>query len=102
MSVWVVGIPKNRCRTTVAEPIGANASGTALTGDQAGLFKAQPGHNANWLGLPIHLNLLISAKAVDPVNGTGIAPRVFVRDPTGCPGLSTDNYAGRVLKAKLG
>ena len=41
--MWVVGIPKNRCRTTVAEPIGANASGTALTGDQAGLFKAQLG-----------------------------------------------------------
>ena len=50
MSVWVAGISKNRCRTTVAEPIGANASGTALTGDQAGLFKAQPGRSANWRG----------------------------------------------------
>ena len=30
MSVSVAGIPKNRCRTTVAEPIGGNASGTAL------------------------------------------------------------------------
>ena len=30
MSVSVAKIPKNRCRTTVAEPIGENASGTAL------------------------------------------------------------------------
>jgi len=30
MSVSVAGIQKNRCRTTVAEPIGENASGTAL------------------------------------------------------------------------
>src|SRR5215469_13338758 len=30
MSVSVAGIPKNCCRTTVAEPIGGNASGTAL------------------------------------------------------------------------
>ena len=28
-SVFGAGIPKNRCRTTVAEPIGGNASGTA-------------------------------------------------------------------------
>ena len=37
------GIPKNRCRTTAAEPIGGNASGTALYRDQVGLFKTQPG-----------------------------------------------------------
>jgi len=30
MSVSVARIPKNRCRTTAAEPIGGNASGTAL------------------------------------------------------------------------
>ena len=30
MSVSAAGIPKNRCRTTVAEPIGGNASGAAL------------------------------------------------------------------------
>ena len=29
MSVSVAGIPKNRCRTTVAERMGENASGTA-------------------------------------------------------------------------
>src|SRR6516225_11036169 len=37
-------IPKNRCRTTVAEPIGGNASGLPFTADQVGLFRAQPGH----------------------------------------------------------
>ena len=36
-------IPKNRCRTTVAERMVETLSGTALYRDQVGLFKARPG-----------------------------------------------------------
>jgi len=42
MSVSVPGIPKNRCRTTVAEPMMETLAELPLTGDQVGLFKAQP------------------------------------------------------------
>src|ERR1700745_1130970 len=43
MSVSVAGIPKNRCRTTVAEPIGETRAELTFTGDQVGLFRAQLG-----------------------------------------------------------
>src|SRR6516164_5990942 len=36
-------IPKNHCRTTIAERMVETLSGTALYRDQVGLFKAQPG-----------------------------------------------------------
>src|SRR5215475_15728734 len=42
MSVSVAGIQKNRCRTTVAEPMGQTGCGTALCrGDQVGTFRAR-------------------------------------------------------------
>jgi len=40
-------IPKNRCRTTIAEPIGENASGTALYRGSVVCFKPRPGR---WRG----------------------------------------------------
>jgi hypothetical protein len=43
MSVSVAGIQKNRCRTTVAEPIGETRAELPFTGDQVGLFRARPG-----------------------------------------------------------
>ena len=43
MSVSVAGISKNRCRTTVAEPIGETRAELPFTGYQVGLFRAQPG-----------------------------------------------------------
>ena len=36
-------IPKNRCRTTIAERMMETLAELPLTGDQVGLFKAQPG-----------------------------------------------------------
>jgi len=42
MSVSVAGIPKNRCRTTVAA-IGGRLAELPFTGDQVGLFRARPG-----------------------------------------------------------
>ena len=36
-------IPKNRCRTTIAEPIGENAGGTALYRGSGRLLKPRPG-----------------------------------------------------------
>jgi len=38
-----VAIQKNRCRTTVAEPIGETRAELPFTGDQDGLFRARPG-----------------------------------------------------------
>src|SRR6516165_5893722 len=43
MAVSVAGIQKNRCRTTVAEPIGETLAELPLIGGQVGLFRAQPG-----------------------------------------------------------
>src|SRR5215813_13070685 len=43
MSVSVANIPKNRCRTTTAEPIEANACGTALYRESRRLFRPRPG-----------------------------------------------------------
>jgi len=51
MSVSVAGIQKNRCRTTVAEPMVETLSETALYRDQVGLFKAQPGRTEADLAL---------------------------------------------------
>ena len=48
-------------------------------------------------------NLLIGTKAVDPVSGTGIAPLVSIRDPTGRTCLLHPQYAWAAFgKAKLG
>ena len=41
MSVSVAGIPKNRCRTTAAERIGGNASGTSPAREDFGSFGAE-------------------------------------------------------------
>jgi hypothetical protein len=41
-----VAIQKNRCRTTIAEPIGETRAELPFTGDQVGLFRAQPGRRA--------------------------------------------------------
>jgi hypothetical protein len=46
MSVSVAGIQKNRCRTTVAEPIGETRAELPFTGDKVGLFRAQRNHSA--------------------------------------------------------
>jgi len=43
MSVSVAGIPKNRCRTTVAERMVETRAELLFTGDQVGLFRARPG-----------------------------------------------------------
>jgi hypothetical protein len=43
MSVSVAGIPKNRCRTTVPERMVETRAELPFTGDQVGLFRAQPG-----------------------------------------------------------
>ena len=43
MSVSVSGIQKNRCRTTLAERMGETRAELPFTGDQVGLFRAQPG-----------------------------------------------------------
>src|SRR5215470_1103666 len=43
MSVSVAGIQKNRCRTTIAERMGETRAELPFTGDQVGLFRAQPG-----------------------------------------------------------
>src|SRR6516162_8334227 len=43
MSVSVAGIPKNRCRTTVAERTVETRAELPFTGDQVGLFRARPG-----------------------------------------------------------
>jgi len=43
MSVSVAGIPKNRCRTTVAERMVETRAELPFTGDQVGLFRARPG-----------------------------------------------------------
>ena len=43
MSVSVAGIQKNRCRTTIAERMVETRAELAFTGDQTGLFRAQPG-----------------------------------------------------------
>jgi len=51
MSVSVAGIQKNRCRTTVAEPMVETLSETTLYRDQVGLFKAQPGRTEADLAL---------------------------------------------------
>ena len=39
----VAGIPKNRCRTTIAERMVETRAELPFTGDQIGLFSAQPG-----------------------------------------------------------
>src|SRR5262245_61535769 len=43
MSVSVAEIPKNRCRTTTAEPMEANACETALSRGSHRLFRPRPG-----------------------------------------------------------
>ena len=46
MSVSVAGIQKNRCRTTIAERMVETRAELPFTGDQIGLFRAQPGRPA--------------------------------------------------------
>jgi hypothetical protein len=41
-SAAVAGIPKNRCRTTVAERMGERLTELPFIGDQVGLFRARP------------------------------------------------------------
>jgi len=43
MSVSVAGIPKNRCRTTIAKRIGETRAELPFTRDQVGLLRPQPG-----------------------------------------------------------
>jgi len=49
MSVSVAGIPKNRCRTTIAEWMVETRAELPLSGDQVGLSRAQPSR-PTWLG----------------------------------------------------
>ena len=46
MSVSVAGIQKNHCRTTIAERMVETRAELPFTGDQIGLFRAQPGRPA--------------------------------------------------------
>ena len=43
MSVSVAGIQRNRCRTTIPERMEETLAELPFTGDQVGLFRAQPG-----------------------------------------------------------
>ena len=64
MSVSVAGIPKNRCRTTVAERMVETLAELPFIGDQVDLFKAQPGRPKRGL-------VPLSALYVELANGFG-------------------------------
>jgi hypothetical protein len=82
MSVSVAGIPKNRCRTTVAERMGGNASGTApLPGTKSVcLGRNQAARTGGLAGLRVGGPLLerLYANLRGPVGPKGlVAPSPF-------------------------
>jgi CBS-domain-containing membrane protein len=68
MSVSVAGILKNRCRTTVAEPIGGRLAELSFIGVQFGLFRAQPGRSKQLLLILGLTRNVITVEEETPLN----------------------------------
>src|SRR5215469_18629801 len=75
VDVSVAGIQKNRCRTTVAEPIAANAGGTALYRGSGRLLKPRPGRPKRTYSPSPRLLMRRFIEAVPP---QGFMQRCFV------------------------
>src|SRR5262249_28132300 len=86
------GIPKNRCRTTLAERMMETLAELPLTGDQVGLFKAQPGRpKLPWYSstssAPADQHIAASARLHNPVTAIPARHGDAVRAPAGAARL---------------
>ena len=79
----VAAIRKNRCRTTVAEPIGGNASGAALYRGSGRLLKPQPGRPQGDLHLAANGEVIAAGNVERPVSDFESGPLLLTIDE-GC------------------